>query len=201
MGLRSEHCSPAAISGNVRFHGSIWKAPLRRRGGFYIRPCNLGQRKTSRANSVRPYKTLFQRSEPLSTDGGSVCQKTIFPVVETVGSNIFRPETWRSNVFSGRFLTRQTGTGAQCAPLQCTFTLVGCFINNADGKDTVGTVDTVDDGHHQRLVGEQGDVLGSNVCMGACSIAQRYRGGDDYGVGWLRLFAAVDASASIKVTV
>ena len=164
----------------------------------------------------------------------SVCQKTIFSVVETVGANIVRPPTWRSNVFSGRFLTRQTGTGAQCAPLQCTFTLGGCFINNADGKDTVGTVDsvatvdtvgtvgtvdivgtvgtvdivgtadtvgTVDDGHHQRLVGEQGDVLGSNVCMGACSIAQRHRGGDGYGVGWLRLFAAVDASASIKVTV
>ena len=131
----------------------------------------------------------------------SVCQKTIFPVVETVGANIVRPQTWRSNVFSGRFLTRQTGTGAQCAPLQCTFTLGGCFINNADGKDTVGTVDsvatvdTVDDGHHQRLVGGQGDVLGSDVCMGACSIAQFHRGGDDYGVGWLRLFAAVDALA------
>ena len=26
---RGEHCSPAAISGNVRFHGSIWNAPLR----------------------------------------------------------------------------------------------------------------------------------------------------------------------------
>ena len=93
---------------------------------------------------------------------------------------------------------------------------MGCFINNADGKDTVGTVDTVDtvgivgtvdtvgtvdDGHHQRLVGEQGDVLGSDVCIGACSIAQRHRGGDGYGVGWLRLFAAVVASASIKVTV
>ena len=174
---------------------------------------------------MRPYKTLFQRSEPLSTDGGSVCQKTIFPVVETVGANIVRPPTWRSNVFSGRFLTRQTGTGAQCAPLQCTFTLGGCFINNAGGKDTVGTVDTVDsvatvdtvgivgivgtvgtvdtvdDGHHQRLVGEQGDVLGSDVCIGACSIAQFHRGGDGYGVGWLRLFAAVVASASIKVIV
>ena len=114
---------------------------------------------------------------------------------------------------------QEMSTGAQCAPLQCTFTLGGCFINNADGKDTVGTVDTVDtvdsvatvdtvgtvdtvdDGHHQRLVGEQGDVLGSNVCMAACSIAQFHRGGDDYGVGWLRLFAAVVASASIKVTV
>ena len=96
---------------------------------------------------------------------------------------------------------------------------MGCFINNADGKDTVGTVDTVDtvdtvgtvgtvgivdtvdDGHHQRLVGEQGDVFCSNVCRSACRITQRHRGGDGYGVGWLRLFAAVDASASIKVTV
>ena len=26
---RGEHCSPAAISGDVRFHGSIWNAPLR----------------------------------------------------------------------------------------------------------------------------------------------------------------------------
>ena len=26
---RGEQCSPAAISGNVRFHGSIWNAPLR----------------------------------------------------------------------------------------------------------------------------------------------------------------------------
>ena len=86
------------------------------------------------------------------------------------------------------------------------------------GKHTVGTVDTVGtvgivgtistvdtvgtvDGHHQRLVGGQGDLFGSNVCMGACSIAQFHRGGDGYGVGWLRLFAAVDASASIKVTV
>ena len=55
---RGEHRSPAAISGNVRFHGSIWNAPLRRRGGFYIRPCNLGQRKTSRAHTVRPYKSF-----------------------------------------------------------------------------------------------------------------------------------------------
>ena len=111
---------------------------------------------------------------------------------------------------------QEMSTGAQCAPLQCTFTLGGCFINNAGGKDTVGTVDTVDsvatvdtvdtvdsvatvdtvdDGHHQRLVGEQGDVLGSNVCRSACSIAQFHRGGDGYGVGWLRLVAAVDALA------
>ena len=55
--------SPAAISGNVRFHGSIWNAPLRRRGGFYIRPCNLGQRKTSRASIARPYNALFRQSE------------------------------------------------------------------------------------------------------------------------------------------
>ena len=60
---RGEHCSPAAISGNVRFHGSIWNAPLRRRGGFYIRPCNLGQRKTSRASTARPYNALFRQAE------------------------------------------------------------------------------------------------------------------------------------------
>ena len=60
---RGEHCSPAAISGNVRFHGSIWNAPLRRRGGFYIRPCNLGQRRTSRASTARPYNALFRQSE------------------------------------------------------------------------------------------------------------------------------------------
>ena len=60
---RGEHCSPAAISGNVRFHGSIWNAPLRRRGGFYIRPCNLGQRKTSRASTARPYNALFRQSD------------------------------------------------------------------------------------------------------------------------------------------
>ena len=58
VGCRGEHCSPAAISGNVKFHGSIWNAPLRRRGGFYIRPCNLGQRKTARAHTVRPYKSF-----------------------------------------------------------------------------------------------------------------------------------------------
>ena len=81
------------------------------------------------------------------------------------------------------------------------------------GKDTVGTVDivgaiytvdTVDtvDGHLQRLVGRQGDVFGSNVCLGACSIAQLHRGGDDYGVGYLRLFvAAIDTSALVKLTV
>ena len=79
--------------------------------------------------------------------------------------------------------------------------------------DTVGTVGTVDivgtiytvgtvDGHHQRLVRGQGDVFGSNVCLGACSIAQFHRGGDGYGVGWLRLFiAAVDTSALVKLTV
>lgn len=84
------------------------------------------------------------------------------------------------------------------------------------GKDTVGTVDivgaiytvdTVDtvgtvDGHLQRLVGGQGDALGSDVCIGACSIAQFHRGGDGYGVGYLRLFvAAVDTSALVKLTV
>ena len=63
VGRRGEHCSPAAISGNVRFHGSIWNAPLRRRGGFYIRPCNLGQRKTSRASTARPYNALFRQSD------------------------------------------------------------------------------------------------------------------------------------------
>ena len=63
VGRRGEHCSPAAISGNARFHGSIWNAPLRRRGGFYIRPCNLGQRKTSRAHTVRPYNALFRQAE------------------------------------------------------------------------------------------------------------------------------------------
>ena len=41
--------------------------------------------------------------------------------IENVGANIVRPPTWRSNVFSGRFLTRQTGTCAHCAPLQSTF--------------------------------------------------------------------------------
>ena len=68
VGCRGEHCSPAAISGNVRFHGSIWNAPLRRRGGFYIRPCNLGQRKISRASTARPYNALFRQSEAI---GGS----------------------------------------------------------------------------------------------------------------------------------
>ena len=68
--------------------------------------------------------------------------------------------------------------------------------------DTVDTVGTVDDGHLQRLVGRQGDVFGSDVCIGACSIAQFHRGGDGYGVGYLRLFvAAVDTSAPFKVTV
>ena len=70
--------------------------------------------------------------------------------------------------------------------------------------DTVGTVDIVDtvDSHLQRFVGGQGDALGSNVCLGACSIAQFHRGGDGYGVGYLRLFvAAVDTSAPFKVTV
>ena len=38
---RGEQCSPAAIIGNARFHGSIWNAPLRRRGGFNIRPWYL----------------------------------------------------------------------------------------------------------------------------------------------------------------
>ena len=37
--------------------------------------------------------------------------------IENVGANIVRPPTWRSNVFSGRFLTRQTGTGEHCSPL------------------------------------------------------------------------------------
>ena len=81
------------------------------------------------------------------------------------------------------------------------------------GKDTVGTVDivgtiytvgTVDivDGHLQRFVGGQGDVFGSDVCLGACSIAQFHRGGGDYGVGYLRRFAAaVDTSALVKLTV
>ena len=87
------------------------------------------------------------------------------------------------------------------------------------GKDTVGTVDTVDtvdivgtiytvgtvdtvDSHLQRFVGGQGDAFGSNVCIGACSIAQFHRGGGDYGVGYLRRFAAaVDTSALVKLTV
>ena len=73
--------SPAAISGNVRFHGSIWNAPLRRRGGFYIRPCNLGQRKTSRASAARPYNALFRQFEaPLK--GSSKVRSPLGPLCE-----------------------------------------------------------------------------------------------------------------------
>ena len=81
MGRRGEHCSPAAINGNVRFHGSIWNAPLRRRGGFYIRPCNLRQRRTSRASTARPYNALFRQSEaPLK--GSSKVRSPLGPLCE-----------------------------------------------------------------------------------------------------------------------
>ena len=77
-------------------------------------------------------------------------------------------------------------------------------VGTVDIVGTIYTVDTVDtvDSHLQRFVGGQGDVFGSDVCIGACSIAQFHRGGDGYGVGYLRLFvAAVDTSALVKLTV
>ena len=63
-GVGADSISARAIWGNAKPHGRTLCAPTR----------------------------VFQRSEPLSTDGGSVCQKTIFPVVETVGANIVRPQ-------------------------------------------------------------------------------------------------------------
>ena len=38
--------------------------------------------------------------------------------IENVGATIGRPPAWRSNVLLGKFLTRRTGTGEQCSPLQ-----------------------------------------------------------------------------------
>ena len=95
---------------------------------------------------------------------------------------------------------RVAGGQLSIAVFDCVAYRFACAIQ-CGGKDTVGTVDTVD-GHHQRLVGGQGDALGSDVCIGACSIAQFHRGGDGYGVGYLRRFAAaVDTSALVKLTV
>ena len=109
---RGEHWSPAAISGNVRFHGSIWNAPLRRRGAFYIRPCNLGQRKTARASTARPYNALFRQAE-------TVCQKTsALPYRECRGDHWSPASLAQQRAFRDGFLTRHTGTGEQCSPLQ-----------------------------------------------------------------------------------
>ena len=94
VGRRGEHCSPAAISGNVRFHGSIWNAPLRRRGGFYIRPYNLGQRRTSRASTARPYNALFRQSG-LPSRGAQRCVHPLAPSArglrpQAVGERVVR---------------------------------------------------------------------------------------------------------------
>ena len=89
---RGEHCSPAVISGNVRFHGSIWNAPLRRRGGFYIRPCNLGQRKTARASTARPYNALFRQAETPYATALRCVEKHRLCSIESVGANIVRPQ-------------------------------------------------------------------------------------------------------------
>ena len=46
------------------------------------------------------------------------------PKRNRVGADIVRPPTWRCSAFVGKPLTRQTGTGEQCSPLQCTFSTV-----------------------------------------------------------------------------
>ena len=38
--------------------------------------------------------------------------------IENVGATIGRPPAWRSNALLGKLLTRRTGTGEQCSPLQ-----------------------------------------------------------------------------------
>ena len=58
---RGEHCSPAAISGNVRFHGSIWNAPLRRRGGFYIRPGSWAVKQSITGAHCAPLQEFFKK--------------------------------------------------------------------------------------------------------------------------------------------
>ena len=55
--------------------------PLRRRGGFYIRPCNLGQRKTSQASTARPYNALFRQSG-LPFEGSSKVRSPLGPLCE-----------------------------------------------------------------------------------------------------------------------
>ena len=45
-------------------------------------------------------------------------KKHLLCYIENVGANIVRPPTWRSNAFFERLLTRRTGTGEQCSPLQ-----------------------------------------------------------------------------------
>ena len=86
-------------------------------------PC-VGADSISARRVLRLRKIARAHKAPLQSTFSTVCQKTIFPVVETVGANIVRPPTWRSNVFSGRFLTRQTGTGEHCSPLQSTFSTI-----------------------------------------------------------------------------
>ena len=51
-------------------------------------------------------------------EGGQYVKKHLLCLVENVGATIGRPPAWRSNALFEKLLTRRTGTGEQCSPLQ-----------------------------------------------------------------------------------
>ena len=59
--------------------------PYGRRGGFYIRPCNLGQRKTAGASTARPYTRPALRYYANKTP-----YKTTVPIVNRINIDFIK---------------------------------------------------------------------------------------------------------------